>query len=194
MATSNRTSASPINPRRILRLWLVAAAMASVVAFVSPPAAASHTSCSVRWGSLAKSSSATGAGQPVAVRTGRHTCFDRFVIDLNGPASAYNVEYVSKLVQDGSGKPVAVTGGAIIRVIVHANAFDDAGQPTINPAAVDAHNVAGYRTFRDVAWAGSFEGQTTFGIGVRARLPFRVFTLGGPGNGSRLVIDVAHRW
>jgi len=29
---------------------------------------------------------------------------------------------------------------------------------------------------------------------VRARLPFRVFVLAGPGNGSRLVIDVAHRW
>ena len=32
-------------------------------------------------------------------------------------------------------------------------------------------NVAGYRTFRQVAWAGSFEGQTTVGLGVRARLP-----------------------
>jgi hypothetical protein len=29
---------------------------------------------------------------------------------------------------------------------------------------------------------------------VRARLPFRVFSLAGPGAGSRLVIDVAHRW
>lgn len=30
--------------------------------------------------------------------------------------------------------------------------------------------------------------------GVRARLPFRVFVLDGPGSGSRLVVDVAHRW
>jgi hypothetical protein len=29
---------------------------------------------------------------------------------------------------------------------------------------------------------------------VRARLPFRVLTLDGPGAGTRLVIDVAHRW
>jgi len=36
--------------------------------------------------------------------------------------------------------------------------------------------------------------QTTIGLGARARLPFRVFTLSGPGQGSRLVIDVAHRW
>ena len=38
------------------------------------------------------------------------------------------------------------------------------------------------------------ESQATIGLGVRARLPFRVFTLTGPGSGSRLVVDVAHRW
>jgi hypothetical protein len=57
--------------------------------------------------------------------------------------------------------------------------------------------VKGFRTFRQVAYAGSFEGQTTFGLGVRARLPFRVFVLAGsPGDrhGAMLVIDVAHRW
>jgi hypothetical protein len=42
--------------------------------------------------------------------------------------------------------------------------------------------------------AGSFEGLTTIGLGVRAKLPFRVFTLNGPDGHSRLVIDVAHRW
>jgi hypothetical protein len=34
-------------------------------------------------------------------------------------------------------------------------------------------------------------------LGVRARLPFRVFVLNGvanSGNTPRLVIDVAHRW
>lgn len=54
--------------------------------------------------------------------------------------------------------------------------------------------MAGYRTFRQVAYAGSFEATTTVGLGVRARLPFRVFVLAGPGTGARLVIDVAHRW
>ena len=54
--------------------------------------------------------------------------------------------------------------------------------------------MTGWTTFRQVAYAGSFEGQTSFGLGVRARLPFRVFTLAGPGAGSRIVVDVAHRW
>jgi hypothetical protein len=45
-----------------------------------------------------------------------------------------------------------------------------------------------------VVFGGSFEGQTLFGVGARARLPFRVFTLAGPGGHSRIVLDVAHRW
>lgn len=57
--------------------------------------------------------------------------------------------------------------------------------------------MCGFRTFRQVAWAGSFEGLTTVGLGVRARLPFRVFALSGipgPAQGARVVIDVVHRW
>jgi hypothetical protein len=29
---------------------------------------------------------------------------------------------------------------------------------------------------------------------VRARLPFRVMVVPGPGRGSRVVVDVAHHW
>jgi hypothetical protein len=57
--------------------------------------------------------------------------------------------------------------------------------------------VSGYPTFRQVAWAGSYEGSTTMALGVRARLPFRVFPLPGTpqsDDGPRLVIDVAHAW
>ena len=61
-----------------------------------------------------------------------------------------------------------------------------------NPAELVA--VSGWQTFRQVAWAGSFEGYTTVGLGVRALLPFRVFVLDGPGSGSRVVVDVAHQW
>jgi hypothetical protein len=50
-------------------------------------------------------------------------------------------------------------------------------------------DLAGYRTFRDARFASSFEGDTQVGLGVRARLPFRVFQLPG-----RLVIGVAHTW
>lgn len=63
--------------------------------------------------------------------------------------------------------------------------------PALSP---ELANVSGYRTFRQVAGAGSFEGQTTIGVGVRARLPFRVRTGAETGGGTRLVVDVAHTW
>ncbi len=58
-------------------------------------------------------------------------------------------------------------------------------------------DVTGYRTFRQVAWAGSFEAHTTLALGVQARRPVRVLTLDGTpnrGDTPRLVIDVAHSW
>jgi hypothetical protein len=48
-----------------------------------------------------------------------------------------------------------------------------------------------FGTFRQVVGAGSFEGITSIGLGVRAKLPFRVLTTNGPDGHSHLVIDVA---
>ncbi len=71
----------------------------------------------------------------------------------------------------------------------------EAPTPTYAPHdRLHAVDVTGFRTFRQVAFLGTFEGQTEIVLGVRARLPFRVFFLSGPGAGSRVVIDVAHRW
>ncbi len=103
---------------------------------------------------------------------------------------------MSQVVQDGSGLPIKLRGGAFLQVTAHSPAYDNAtGKATFIPAnRSEVTKVSGYQTFRQVAWAGSFEGYTTLGLGVRARLPFKVFTLDGPGSGSRLVIDVAHHW
>jgi hypothetical protein len=86
-------------------------------------------------------------------------------------------------------------GAAVLAVVVNAAAHDVDYQPTYQPRDRDhAVNVTGFRTFRQVAFLGTFEAQTELAIGVRARLPFRAFVLAGPDSGSRLVIDVAHRW
>jgi hypothetical protein len=78
---------------------------------------------------------------------------------------------------------------------VHTPAYDGNGAATYDPADdAEAVDVTGYSTFRQVAWAHSFEGSSTVGLGVRARLPFRVLVLDGPGDGSRVAVDVAHAW
>jgi hypothetical protein len=117
------------------------------------------------------------------------------VLDLDGRSAGYLVRYVPAVSEDGSGRIVPLRGGARLEIIARVPAYGDDGRATYLPRnRSELVAVAGWRTFRQVAWAGSYEGQTTIGLGVRARLPFRAFALAGPGAGSRVVIDVAHRW
>ena len=158
--------------------------------------------CGQVWGSLPEGEALTTSDAVLTdVRAGRHVCFDRLVIDLRGPADgapSYDVRYVDAVSAPGSGDPVPLEGGAALRVVVGAPAHDDGYRPTFEPGQDgDAVSVDGFETIRQVAWAGSFEGQTTLGVGTRARLPFRVFTLlGTPGDDRavRVVIDVGHLW
>ncbi|WP_426225265.1 AMIN-like domain-containing (lipo)protein [Pseudarthrobacter sp. DSP2-3-2b1] len=176
--------------------WLAVILMAVGLGFVAPgPASATTSYCGLVWGSQAKTDRDMSAATVTNVRTGQHYCFDRMVVDLNGSVDGYTVRYVPKVVQDGSGFTVPLRGSAFLQVTVNAPAYDDSGRGTYEPKnRAEVTNVSGYQTFRQVAWAGSFEGYTSLGLGVRARLPFRVFTLDGPGSGSRLVVDVAHFW
>jgi hypothetical protein len=87
------------------------------------------------------------------------------------------------------------------------------GRPPDRTNRAEVVNVNGYATFRQVRMynesnsilgGGAREcgtrslilgGTTGIGVGVRARLPFRVFTVAsGRAGGWRLVIDVAHHW
>ncbi|GAB2609664.1 hypothetical protein GCM10027269_77400 [Kribbella endophytica] len=86
-------------------------------------------------------------------------------------------------------------GGAKLEIVLGVRAFDDAGHWAYQPPNGDElTNVTGYRTFRQVAYAGENEGAAWVGLGLRARLPFRIYSLPGPGAGSRVVVDVAHTW
>ncbi|QIM22789.1 hypothetical protein G7075_19335 [Phycicoccus sp. HDW14] len=158
--------------------------MGAVPAVAAAPASQAAT-CAVTWGSLAKTSAPMATGRIAGVRAGHHTCYDRLVLDMTGKAPGYDVRYVGTVRAEGSGKPVPVAGGARLAVSVHKGATAIPAMPS----------VAGYPTVRQVRWAGSFEGYTTLALGVRARLPFRVFTLRDSAtNTSRLVVDVAHHW
>lgn len=169
--------------RRAAAALAAAAALTSASAVAAGPASAA--SCAVTWGSGAKTSAPLATGRLTAVRAGHHTCYDRLVVDMTRAAPGYDVRYVTTVYADGSGNPVPVAGGARLAVVVRKGATSVPAMPS----------VAGYPTFRQVRWAGSFEGQTTLALGVRARLPFRVFTIRDAAtNTSRLVVDVAHRW
>jgi hypothetical protein len=159
---------------------LIASALLAVVALEAP---ASATVCSPRFDPIPKRRPRNGD------RRGGHRA-RRPARVLRPPPrrhrrpgrAGYNVRYVDQVTADGSGAVVPTPGGARLQVIVR--------HPSISP--IPLPNTADFRTFRSVTNTGSFEGQTTYGLGVRARLPFRVFTIAG-GHG-RIVVDVAHHW
>jgi hypothetical protein len=131
-----------------------------------------------------------GSGLPpelVAVRVGRHDGFDRVVLQLRGSPPGYNVRYVPRVVQDGSGQPVPLAGSAFIQVVLNANAHElDTGAPTwTGPRRI----TPGFPALKQVAFAGDFEGYVTFGLGIGQRAGFRVMQLRDP---ARIVVDVAH--
>ncbi|MFP5347936.1 MAG: hypothetical protein ACLGIA_13035 [Actinomycetes bacterium] len=166
-----------------------------VVLALVPLSAGAAPGCGITWGSLDKQAEHPDGQELQDVRTGRHECYDRLVLDVGGGPASYVVRYVPQVYEDASGEPVALRGAAFLEVVVRVPAYDQNGRPTYHPADEnELVDVTGYRTFRQVAWAGSFEGQTTIGVGVRARLPFRVFVLDGPGGDGRVVLDVAHAW
>jgi hypothetical protein len=179
------------SPLRLLVLAMTALLTALVVAV---PAQAATPSCGVTWGSLAKAGPTADPARGAAVgavRAGRHACYDRLVLDVRGVRSlgTWRAQYVPSVTADPSGRPVSLRGGAFLQISVGA------GQDY--RSSTELVSVAGFETFRQVASAGSFEGVTSIGLGVRARLPFRVLTVTGiPGSadGVRVVVDVAHAW
>lgn len=179
---------------RPLLTALILTALTFVATFGLAPAA-DAAYCGHVWGSQPRSAGDMSAGELLDVHAGRHACFDRLVLDVaDARLTGWSVRYVDQVRQDGSGHVVPVRGGARLEVVAKV--------PVRNPGTADSFFegvdhpvvVSGYRTFRQVAWAGSFEGVSRVALGVRARLPFRAFVLPGPGAGSRLVVDVGHRW
>ncbi len=162
------------------------------------PAPIGSARCDTRWGTGAKGTLPVELSDShiEGVRAGRHACFDRLVIDVDAAlgAGGYSVRYVPAVYEEGSGDRVRLRGRAAIEVIVGAPSHDDQWRSTYRPRdRAQVVPTRGFGALRQVAWAGSFEGQTTLGLGVSKWLPMRAFVLTAPGRGDRLVIDIAHR-
>ncbi|MCL6734607.1 AMIN-like domain-containing (lipo)protein [Streptomyces neyagawaensis] len=178
---------------------LVLAGTATVAAgggaSAAPAGAARAAACPTGWGSGLKGVPDSGIVPLADIRTGRHDCYDRMVFDVPGGGDhiGYYVQYVDQLHQVGSGDVIPVGGGAVLEVRIAAPSYDPETGAVAYPGKaakpLPGVDITGYRTFRDTRFAGSFEGETQIGLGVRARLPFRVTRLH-----DRLVVDVAHSW
>ncbi|MBL1102425.1 AMIN-like domain-containing (lipo)protein [Streptomyces coffeae] len=172
----------------------LATTMGTAHAATKPSAAAA---CATGWGSGVKSAQPAAHKPLKNIKTSRHACFDRMVFDIKGGTAAsktgYRVGYVDHLYQDGSGDEIPVGGGAVLEVRVAAPSYDPQTGAESYPGRarkpLPGVNLTGYKTFKDTRFGSSFEGDTQVGLGVRAKLPFRVFQSGG-----QVIVDVAHSW
>lgn len=123
----------------------------------------------------------------VAIRAAHHSeaapQYDRVVFEFSGPIPLLKVEYVHQLIEDGSGAPVVIKGGAVLMVqLTPARAHDDQAQSTApGRMAVSMPNV------KEIVRAGDFEANLTYGIGLTQKVYIRILTLASP---SRVVIDL----
>ena len=186
-----------------IRLLLLSTIAIVFAGLLSPTAASAAPYCGITWGSLPKerASHAERVYGIQNIRAGRHACFDRLVIDIADarPLGEFSVGYGPQDQHYPWPHPIRTRGGAALHLDVTAAAFGRDGTLTYRPGNdTEAVNVSGFRTFRQVMWGGTGSNyRSTLVIGTRERLPFRVFTLTGvPGSrtGTRLVVDVAHRW
>ena len=181
-----------------IRRFFAAAGVTGLVvtgAALVPTPAAGAPACPTGWGSQPKVSDTDTSATLTGIRAGQARCHDRVVIDLEGAPDGYDVRYVDGFNTEGEGRDVLARGGAKLQVIVRSPAHDDDGRATYTPADdTELVDTRGARTLRQGVWLGSFEGQTSIGLGVRARLPYRVHVEDGPGPTSRVIVDIAHTW
>ena len=160
----------------------------TAAAATTSTAVATTATVATAWPTGPRSGPATGGGELVAIRTARHATFDRVVFQFNGKGHpAYRVEYVPRVTEDASGRPVPLQGRAFLWVVFQGASTMDVnahriytGPTTITP---------GFPTLKQVKIAGDFERVLSFGIGVDHRTGFRVLPLTNP---SRVAIDLAH--
>ncbi|HEX6702165.1 MAG TPA: hypothetical protein VF101_15665 [Gaiellaceae bacterium] len=134
----------------------------------------------------------TGTALLERVAVGRHEGFDRVVFQFENLRPGYKVQYVERpIVEDGSGAPVDVAGGAVLAVRMEpASGFDlatDEGRLVYKgPRRIEGSD-AGASIVREVVRSGDFEAVLSWAIGVEEQVDFRVRELDNP---ARLVVDL----
>lgn len=193
----------------------------TLVVATAPAAQATPAPCNYAgWNNGLKNATNPTEGFVGDIDAGRHRCYERIVVRRSGDSwPGYDIRYVPVASTDGEGCPAKLgRGNKVLRVMVDSPAYNHYGQPTtpnrfkkIKPGEPcykkilplrtwtnAAHtswqtiSFASYKSIKTSAWLGSFEGQTSFALGIKptpacGKPVFRVFTA----NGNRdVVIDV----
>jgi hypothetical protein len=119
----------------------------------------------------------------VSVQTAERDGYDRVVFTFEGAMPGYQVRYVPEI-DDQQGRRLPLRGAAFVEVAFEpARARGPDGRPTFPAGA----RTPEHPVLRQVRFAGDFEGQVSFGIGVAGRGGLRVTELRDP---TRVTVDV----
>ncbi len=165
--------------RRKKLFWPVALGMSVVMLCLMVGVSAAPASAQMQQGSA--------PATLIAIRAAFHPeatpRYDRVVFELRGQLpESIRVEYVPRLIADGSGLVIPVKGNGILKLVLSpASAHTVAGTSTV-PARIN-YNLP---VVKEVVRSGDFEGVVSYGIGVARKTEIRFFTLSNP---TRVVID-----
>jgi len=124
-----------------------------------------------------------------------NVCYDRVEFTINGTAThvGFVVDWTSAIFTDPGNSRVTIDGNAILQVVIRAPAqgYDMSGhQPGTLLAKVGDPVGAKGRAVRQMKFAGSFESQSTFGVGLDHQRAFRVSTRTEAGY-TYVAVDIA---
>lgn len=124
------------------------------------------------------------APELVSVQAVERKGYDRVLFTFDGALPGYQVRYVPE-VADQAARPLPLRGRAFLAVSFEpARAHDPGGASTV---ATGTTLTPGSPVLRQVRFAGDFEGQVSYGLGLAGRTGFRVSELRDP---ARVAVDV----
>ncbi|SDM42778.1 AMIN-like domain-containing (lipo)protein [Allokutzneria albata] len=134
-----------------------------------------------------------GAAVLSAVRVGSHRGYDRVVFEFHGRPPSHHHAYVDQVTRDGSAAPIPLQGTAFLLLTMNGATMDNSFQVT-DPARVLRYDGPRRLTPRlpvvqEVAEAGDFEADLSFGIGLSRRAAVGISVFSDP---TRVIVDLAH--
>lgn len=115
-----------------------------------------------------------------------HSGYDRITFDFAGPVPGYQVRYVDKVVEDGSGRTVTMPGRRYLQIRFEpAQAHSDSADTAVTPRST----TLGYPMLRGYVINGDFEAVLNIALGLDDLVAFRVTQI--PGTPGRIYVDVA---
>ena len=134
-------------------------------------------------GPVARERTPRMAPQLVSVRVDERDGYDRVVFTFDGSMPGYRVRYLPRVDGPG-GRPLPLPGAAFVEVAFEpARVRGPDGRTTFPAGAITPSSPV----LRQVHFAGDFEGQVRFGLGVAGRGGVRVSELADP---TRVAVDV----